>query len=439
MNKALLLLLLSCTFLQAQRTISGTFSPAKDYTWLIAYHLKPGTQNYIADAAIEDGKFTLKIPENKPAGIYRMVYAVPQEEFYFDVIYTGKEDIELNFTSSEGVEFIRSTENIPFGTYFKEVNEIEQELVTFYTSGNTDTKVYKNILKRLSSLQKTSEEQTKDLMATEFITANRPYIPSGVETLSDYVSNRKKHYFDGFEISNTTLQASGFLTDKLLNYVFTALPLKQMSDAEMQMAMQENVQTLSGKLNGVNEVYQFSVFYTLWSQAAASSLNQLSDFVFETYLKDLALKTNNLKTVTDIEVNNRLRLGAPAPEISWEEDKSEQKLSTLEGAEHYILVFWSSTCGHCLKELPALHKELRKYPDVKILAVGLEEDDVSWANEIKKLPNFTHALALGKWDNKYADLYNITATPTYFILDGEKRILAKPESDKDVVSFLKEQ
>jgi len=60
-NTLFTLILLATLGLQAQHNISGTFSPAKDYKWLIAYKLKPGTQNYIADTSIKYGEFALKI------------------------------------------------------------------------------------------------------------------------------------------------------------------------------------------------------------------------------------------------------------------------------------------------------------------------------------------------------------------------------------------
>ena len=102
-----------------------------------------------------------------------------------------------------------------------------------------------------------------------------------------------------------------------------------------------------------------------------------------------------------------------------------------------MLVFWSSTCGHCLKELPALHKELQTNTAVKVVAIGMEDDQYSWNIESEKLEAFEHIIALGKWDSDYANLYDIHATPSYFILDADKRIVAKPETDKDVVNFLK--
>ena len=74
---------------EAQHSVSGNLSPAEDYKWLIAYKLNPDHQNYIADTEVKNGAFLLKMPTNAQAGMYRLVYAVPQEEYYFDFIYNG--------------------------------------------------------------------------------------------------------------------------------------------------------------------------------------------------------------------------------------------------------------------------------------------------------------------------------------------------------------
>lgn len=421
---------------QAQHTISGTFSPAKDYSWLIAYRLKPGNQVYVADTAIKDGKFILKVPENAEPGTYRLVYAVPQEEFYFDVTYNGKEDIELAFETDSVPMFTTSKENILFSTYFREIQEMERQLITFYSSGSSDPESFAKITQNYMAMQHSYLERSENLMVKEFIKANRPYIPPRHEPLEEYVKNRKNHYFDAIDFTNPVLQASGFLTDKIANYVFTALPLEQISQSETEKAIQENIETVTTKLEGLEGTYKFHIYYTVWAQAAASSFNETSDFVYSTYLKSLADSTGNQKIKTEIETHNRLRIGAKAPEMEWQVSGSIKKLSTLEGAENYILIFWSSNCSHCLKELPALHKESQKNENVKVIAIGLEDDEVTWKLESERLANFEHAIALGKWGSNYAKLYDIHSTPTYFILDSNKRIIAKPESDKEVVEFL---
>lgn len=439
MKKLIVFIFLSAFIVNAQHTISGDFSPAKDYTWLIAYRLKPGTQVYAADTAIKNGEFTLKLPENSLSGTYRLVYAVPQEEYYFDVIYNGIEDIKLSFTSDKGVYFTESTENILFSTYFTKIQDEERNLISFYSSNSSDVQAYREIIKKYQKVQKSSEKQAEGSMTHQFIKANKPYIPSKYENVQNYVRNRKDHYFDWLDFNNVTLQASGFLTDKIANYVFTSLPLEQLEKAETEKVMQTNVDTVFKKLNDVSEAYSFHIGYTLWTQSSASDFNETADYIYANYLKKSPAAKTNQEIIKQIEVYNRLRPGSIAPEIRWKKEDSLKKLSALHGATNYILVFWSSTCGHCLKELPALHKELKDKTNIKVIAIGLEDDDVSWKIESGKLEAFEHAISLGKWESEYADLYDIHATPTYFILDADKHIIATPETDKAVVSFLREK
>ena len=184
MKKSIFILFLLLAYgVQAQHTISGTFMPAKDYTWLIAYYLKPGTQNYIADTAINNGEFTLQIPDNALPGTYRLVYAVPQEEFYFDVIFNGEESIELAFNATEGISFINSEENKLFNSYFKNINVLEQQITRFYTNENTEVKEYENIARQMDETQKTYEEKTLGMLVHNIVKANKPYIPSNYESV----------------------------------------------------------------------------------------------------------------------------------------------------------------------------------------------------------------------------------------------------------------
>ncbi len=424
--------------LHSQNTISGTFSPAEEFNWLIAYHLKPGGQAYIADTAIKDGTFTLNIPENSKVGTYRLVYAVPQDEFYFDVLYTGKEAIELNFDLDNGVSFISSEENKLFLSYFQDINRNEQQLVDFYTAGSNDQATFQEITTALETTQATYEKKAENLFSQKFIIANRGYVPETLTAKQDYIKNKKEAYFAHIKFDDTDLQASDFLIDKALNYVFTALPSELGSLTDIKGVLKDNVATLASHLEELPDAYQFYVFHKIWEQTAANNLNEVSDLLLNTYMTPKAHSIDHMKLLDEIAAKNRLRVGAIAPELEWVDDTTVKRLSTLEGAEHYLLVFWSSTCGHCLKELPALHKELKTKPTVKVIAVGLENDERTWKPESAKLDDFEHAISLGRWESEYAKLYDIHSTPTYYVLDEDKRILAKPENDTEVVRFFEE-
>lgn len=437
MKKLTLLILITLAAnLNAQLSISGTFSPAEDYKWLIAYRLKPGTQEYVADAAVKDGEFSLEIPANSPKGTYRIVYAIPQEEYNFDVIYNGKESIELKYNETEGVSFDTSENNRLYHNYFKDINSLEQEIINFYTSQNTDKKVFLELMKNLEYVQKDYEKKSEGLLVNDFIKANHPYIPKSYEPIQEYVANRKANYFKFLDVKNPLLQSSAFLSDKTLNYVFTALPVYQLSKLETETEIRKNIDTVAANMKEAGDAFQLSIFYSIWNQAVASGFDNTSDFVFNKYINQLAKALDKKDIIETIEIHNRLRTGAVAPEITWKDGKGLKTMSEMQGADNYILVFWSSGCSHCLTELPKLHQAIKENTSIKVLAVGLEDDDVLWKQETERLSGFEHALSLGKWDSEYADLYNISQTPTYFVLDSEKKIIAKPEDYKAVLELL---
>ena len=112
LSKIVTLLLILPNILLAQHSIKGVFSPAKNYEVVLLYKVTPTVSEYIKNTEINnDGSFQIQLDASAEAGIYRIVYAVPQEDYNFDVIYNAKEDIELAFNAETGVTFKTSSEN----------------------------------------------------------------------------------------------------------------------------------------------------------------------------------------------------------------------------------------------------------------------------------------------------------------------------------------
>ena len=431
-----LLLLMFGLMGSAQHSISGNFTPAKEFKWLLAYELTPGGQRYMADTAIKEGYFKLELPENAPIGIYRIVYAVPQDEYFIDVIYNGKEDIEFNFSLDDGITIIASKENSTYYNYLSEIRSLESRLEHFYELRASSRKEFKEIKKNLDDVQTRYEALGSDLLVHQLIKANAPYVPDSYEDSDTYFNTKKMQYFDAIDFSSRLIQSSELLKDKLSNYVFSVNPTKVKTTEAMQSSILANIEEVAEKLGDSPVPFRTAVFQELWKMANTNTLHTVSDTIFTRYLKDLATQNGDQVLINEIELSSRLRIGALSPEISWTQDDKTKTLSGLEAAEYYVLVFWSSTCSHCLKELPGLHKELAKYEKIAVVAVGLEDDDTNWKIEKLNLPNFEHAIALGKWESEYAQIFGIQQTPTYFILDKNKRFVATPENDKEVVTFL---
>lgn len=405
----------------------------------MAYQLKPSGQEYVTAGPVKNGELELVMPKTAEPGIYRMVYAIPTDEFYFDAIYNGKEDIKLSFNTTYGVSFTSSEENRTYFDYHKGINEAEKKLEAYYVNGKKEKAIFNAIVKDLKEIQDSFETKSEGLIAHNFIKANRPYIPSQQESPEQYSLSKKKHFFDALDLNNPILQSSGFLMDKAVTFVFSKVSLKS-TGLVPEQEVQGNLRVLNSKLEGVNALFKAKLFEKLWLESNDLKMSSSADLIYNHYLLPLS-KINGQKEIQDItdkiELENRLRIGATAPEIRWKDKGTDRKLSDLSGAQTYVILFWSSTCSHCLKEVPELYEDLKDTKTVQVLAYGLEDDDISWKAESAKMPGFTHVLGLGKWENEYVFLYDVHQTPTYFVLDAQKRIVAKPANLDELRSFLK--
>jgi len=156
------------------------------------------------------------------------------------------------------------------------------------------------------------------------------------------------------------------------------------------------------------------------------------------------LKIITINYLLTYKVKDKLSLfaaevGRIAPDFSWKENDKTLTLSKLDDAENYLLIFWSTTCSHCLREIPKIHEFLKENKKVKVIAFSLEKEKYGWENYKQNLNGWHNVLGLNKWQNKTARTYNIVSTPTYFVLDANKKIISKPEHLKDVKLFFTEK
>jgi protein-disulfide isomerase len=135
-------------------------------------------------------------------------------------------------------------------------------------------------------------------------------------------------------------------------------------------------------------------------------------------------------------------IGAKAADLEMTD--SAGKASTLYSvtADYTVVVFWDPTCGHCKEELPRLDSVYRtnwKAHNVKMYGVlsadSKEEMKPEWLKYIREhnLQDWvnvyqtreTEAANVAAQRPGYRQLYDVTLTPTIYLLDKEKRIIAK--------------
>ncbi len=439
MNRLFFLIVLLPSILIAQHTIKGKFSPAKDYNAALLYRVTPTLSEYITNAKVEaDGSFQFQLDSNETKGIYRVVYAVPQEDYNFDIIYNANEDIELTFNSETGVTFVNSIENKLLASYTDSMSMVTQSIGNYFRQESKDTLALKAIFKAQTETQSSFEAAAKNTIALHFIKANKPYIPRKFKDVKTYIENLRTHYFDFVDFNNDILQSSSFLEERMLNYVFGM----SFNSADEMASYKKNVDIFCEAMKSAPIKVKRILLVSLWEQMADLNHEGIANYIAENYLMDIAVSLNDQELLRGLILFKNLSTGNVAPDFYLEVEKTgAKKLSALKIAEHYIILFWSSTCSHCLGEVPQLQTYIKSKEKgkVKVVAVALEEEALKWKGLIPNYPEFIHVYGAGKWENEIGNDYGVKATPTYFVLNKNKEIIAKPEDFEALKAFFEKE
>jgi thiol-disulfide isomerase/thioredoxin len=147
---------------------------------------------------------------------------------------------------------------------------------------------------------------------------------------------------------------------------------------------------------------------------------------------------------------NQLGLAAPALDINTINEKPFSLYKTA--AAYTFIAFWDPTCSHCKVEIPQLdsiYKASWKALGVKIVGVNInykeltswktflaENNIVDWYHVYQTEDALNKEIA-NKKPTTIRQLYDVFKTPTYYLLDANKRIIAKNLTLNQFDDFLK--
>lgn len=148
----------------------------------------------------------------------------------------------------------------------------------------------------------------------------------------------------------------------------------------------------------------------------------------------------NERLTKTLNVHKKTEIGATFDNYTFTKRVSNTSAKTLYDikANKKLIVFWSSGCGHCKKELPQL---LENYPmlkskNIEVIGLSLDTNETEYSKEIAPFP-WINDTELRGWDSSFSETYNISGTPTYFILDSANKIIAKPSGVVNAINLLK--
>ncbi len=259
------------------------------------------------------------------------------------------------------------------------------------------------------------------------------------------------HFFDLFHPSDTFYLHSNILPEKMELY----LALKTNKKDQFGGAVEDELVRVQSAAEFIRLTKRTSA-QTIIDQAGTYRfcLNYFLK-IFKKEHRDkafLALYDSNLQTrngdcgTTELDrfswardYANQLKgtlIGAVAPDFYLEKDGL--KLSSLK-SDYILLVFWASWCPHCAQLLPQLRDLMEPVREkVSTVAISVDSDTTRWKIFVKEnqLMNWLNTSELKGWQGVTPKLYNIYATPSLFLLDKERKILAKPVDVAELKSWM---
>lgn len=256
------------------------------------------------------------------------------------------------------------------------------------------------------------------------------------------------HYFDYFNPADSFYLHTNILPEKL--DIYLSLPLdntptsletsgqkeekvKRAADAWMQK-VSSNQQVVEWSLNYLFKVLEkqkmYDALYFLYNKYVQSTL---SDCDPPAAYKSLHEKMSVLKNI---------QIGSAAPD--FEIEKGKLSLYALQ-SDYTLLLFWATWCPHCMEEVPKIRDVVNqinaqlnsKGKNLMVLAVSLDTNKTQWQRYVTEnnLLSFINFSEYKGWQSEVVKKYNVYATPTMFLLDKDKKIIAKPETAEQLVNI----
>ena len=137
-----------------------------------------------------------------------------------------------------------------------------------------------------------------------------------------------------------------------------------------------------------------------------------------------------------IDQSRLLGIGTKVPNIIMPDiDGKVVDLLSIQSSKT-LLVFYSSQCPHCQTLLPRLNEYQKRNNDLKIIAISLDDQKEQWIKFVEE--NQLELININDpngWDGDLASIFYIYATPTMFLLDGQKKIIGKPTTYEELLNI----
>ena len=426
-----------------------------------------GNNKVLADSCVlnEKSEGVFKGTQKLTPGIYFLVN--PKYNILFDFLVDEAQNFKIvaDTNNLSNYSIIGSSENDLFKEYSVAVNKIGSELATIENKFKTSTTAADSSLYRTQYISKDKalkdqrssfmKAHPKSMMSYLLNVMQRPEAPA-IPVINGKADSLypfyyvKNHFWDDVVFNDNRLIRTPFFEAKLDEYFKNYVA----RDAD---SIIEEVQYMLTVAKTGKEIYPFLLFKFTNKYISPEFMGQ--DKVFLHLYQNFFAKGDTVllneaskKSITERAYSmmaNQLGLPAPALDINTIDDKPFSLYKTA--APYTFIAFWDPTCSHCKVEIPQLdsmYKASWKALGVQIVGVNINYKELpAWKKFIadNQINNWFHVYQTEAALNKeitnqkpttIRQLYDVFKTPTYYLLDANKRIIAKNLSLQQFNDFL---
>jgi len=447
-------LLMSCFGYSQGYSIHLTLKPFTNSKVYLGYHY--GKVKAVADSVILDGhsEGVFQGKAKLAGGIYFIVS--PKKEILFELLIDQQQQFAISADSLHlpaSISFSGSPENKTFLEYTSFMNNRGKELTNLQgqlkeTKTKNDSSVIKEKIRKVNEEVKIERDgiQNKDpnsLLATLLRALKEPVVPP-IPTFPDGKPDStfayryfKAHYWDNISFTDDRLIRTPIFEPKLDRYYKDLVsPEPDSLDREIDHML------LFSRTN--KDMFKFLLVYFVQKYINPEFMGQDAVFIhlFEKYINtgQADFFTEKYRKFVDDRAYSIMAnlIGQPAANLEMTDTLGKTRSLYEIPANFVVVCFWDPTCSHCKEMIPKLdsiYQARWKYEGVQIYGVMVDGGQENWRNFIK-----SHNL--GDWINvyqttaqhdaevaagrpDYRQLYDVYQTPSIFLLDKEKRIIAK--------------
>ena len=245
-------------------------------------------------------------------------------------------------------------------------------------------------------------------------------------SLAQTPTDRRAHYWDEVDFSDTTLVSSDAFSAKVIDFLYNYAALEE--GAHFDSLSMVGIGVVMGKAKLNMRVYEFLLEYLLEGYTAMGQ-SHITDYLlnYPQLAEGEITMEEGLRLDSISESFQKVRVGAVAPDYSGVSIDGKSYRLYESKAQRILVVFWSTDCEYCHDFLVKIRKHLDLKNDYELVTFALAEDQEEVAAVVKKmrLPGYHFYDAL-RWDGKAFLDYHVTSTPMVFLLDSDKTILCKP-------------